>query len=110
MNNNLIYKIGKKELYRRYYNTACLQVTEGNDFKKVYNELIIFAEKTILEKGCIEFFVAPSSIENKEFMLWEVWEDPSFLNKHMQAKHTKEVLSKNLITLLWSNSANMKEI
>lgn len=108
MKNNLIYRIGKEELKKKYYNTACLRVNDGNDFIKTYDELLAFSEKTIEEEGCIEFFVAPSSIENKEFMLWEVWENSSFLDDHMQAEHTQSILSKNLITLLWSNSADMK--
>lgn len=110
MNNNLISIIGRENLTKKYYNTACLRVNEGNDFLSVYNELIEFAKQTNTEEGCIEFFVAPSSIENKEVMLWEVWEDAKYFDLHMNAKHTQDILSKNLISLKWSNSADMKSL
>lgn len=110
MNNNLINSIGSNNLNKKYYNTACLRVTDGNEFTSVYKELIGFVKATITEEGCIEFFVAPSSIENKEFMLWEIWEDSKYLDSHMQASHTQTILSKNLVSLLWSHSADMKSL
>lgn len=104
MNDKLINRIEKKGQKKLYYNTACLIVTQGNEFNKVYGELLDFVKCTIKEEGCIEFFAAPSSIDKKEIMLWEVWENEEYLQIHMNAEHTKNILGKNLVQLKWSES------
>lgn len=109
MPSKLINIVGKNNLKNVYYNTACLKITKGHSFDKVHDKLIDFAEKTNLEKGCIEFFVAPGNIDTGEFMLWEIWDNENSLKKNMQAQHTKAILSEQLVELLWSRSANMKK-
>lgn len=107
MNDKLINRIENNNQKGLFYNTACLKVTAGNDFNAVYAELLQFVKQTTKENGCIEFFAAPSNLEEGEIMLWEVWEKEANMQNHMNEEHTKNILAKNLIELKWSNSANM---
>lgn len=107
MNNKLIDRIESNNQKGLFYNTACLKVTAGNDFYAVYNEMLAFVKQTIKEKGCIEFFAAPSNLETGEIMLWEVWESEANMQNHMNEDHTKNILSKNLVEFQWGNSADM---
>lgn len=66
---NLINRIGEKELKELFYCTACIKVTEGNDYSFVYEEILKFVQQTILEEGCVEFFVVPGNSEAGEFIL-----------------------------------------
>ena len=102
MSNTLVERIEATHQTDLFYNTACLKVTSGNDFVSVYNELLAFAKETIKEKGCIEFFAAPSNIEEKEIMLWEVWENEENMQNHMSEPHPQKILAKNLVELKWS--------
>lgn len=109
MSNKLVERIGATNQTGLFYNTACLKVTSGNDFDLVYGELLAFVKETIKEKGCIEFFAAPSNIEEKEIMLWEVWENEENMQSHMSEPHTQKILAKNLVELKWSQSADLSK-
>lgn len=104
MKNNLIDKIVTNNLKNLYYNTACLKVTDGNNYIEVYNEVLEFVKQTVKESGCIEFFAVPGNLELKEILLWEIWKNEEALQDHMNEKYTKELLSKNLIELKWNTS------
>ncbi|MEG2254257.1 MAG: antibiotic biosynthesis monooxygenase [Vagococcus sp.] len=99
---NHIKNLDNKELV---YNTACLHVTEGNQFEAVYKEMMAFVERTTIENGCIEFFIVPGDIEQKEIFLWEVWENKSAFDNHMTEEHTATFLGKGLIELQWHKLA-----
>lgn len=101
-NGKLINRIDRNKVDSLVYNTACLKVTDGNDFNTVYQQLLDFVSETVKEKDCIEFFVSPSNVEKNEFMLWEVWGNTEAFNSHMEQEHTKALLSKNIIELKWN--------
>lgn len=102
MNQQLINRVKDSKEKKLVYNTACLKMTEGNDYNTVYQELLLFVSKTVKESDCIEFFVTPSNLEKKEFMLWEVWGTSEAFGKHMEMTYTKEILAKNIIELKWN--------
>ena len=102
MNQQLINRVKNKKENKLVYNTACLKMTEGNDYNSVYQQLLLFVEKTVSESDCIEFFVTPSNLDKKEFMLWEVWGTPEAFRKHMEMTYTKEILAENVIELKWN--------
>lgn len=104
---NLINTIGEGELKNLYYCTACIKVTEENDYEFVYKEFLKFVEQTILEEGCIEFFIVPGNREAGEFILWEIWKDESAFHFHHNARHTKEYFSRELTEIKWIERAIM---
>lgn len=102
MSQPLINRIDAATRKSLVYNTACLKMTEGNDYEAVYQELLDFVSKTVKEEGCIEFFAVPSSVEKKEFMLWEVWQTKEAFHAHMEEDYTKAILAKKRIELKWN--------
>ncbi len=102
---NLINNINEKDLKNLYYCTACIKVTEGNDYNFVYDEIIKLVKQTILEEGCVEFLVVPGNREAGEFILWEIWQDEEAFHFHHNAQHTKDYFSKELTEIKWLEKA-----
>lgn len=103
MNQQLIKRVNKNKDTKLVYNTACLKVTNENEYSTVYQQLLDFVAKTVEEIDCIEFFVVPSNVNKKEFMLWEVLGTREAFNKHVEEVHTKEILAKHIIELKWND-------
>ncbi|MGL4254183.1 MAG: putative quinol monooxygenase [Fusobacteriaceae bacterium] len=63
-------------------------VKEGmkEEFLKIAQPLI---EASREEKGCIEYFLLDSGVENKLFFV-ELWETEADLKNHSQAPHSKK--------------------
>lgn len=102
MKQHLISRIEHDKEKKLVYNTACLKVTDGNNYSDVYQQLLMFVSETVEESDCIEFFVVPSNVDKKEFMLWEVWGTSKAFNNHMSMPYTKKILAKNIIELKWN--------
>lgn len=104
---NLINNIKEEEIKNLYYCTACIKVTEGNEYDFVYDEFIKFVKQTILEEGCVEFFIVPGDREAGEFILWEIWKDEDAFHFHHNAQHTKDYFSKELTEIKWLKKATL---
>lgn len=105
--NNLINNINETDIKGLYYCTACIKVTEGNDYDFVYEEFTKLVKQTILEEGCVEFFIVPGNREAGEFILWEIWKDESAFHFHHNAQHTKDYFSKELTEIKWIEKATL---
>lgn len=104
---NLINNLNGENIKGLYYCTACIKVTEGNDYDLVYEEFIKFVKQTILEDGCVEFFIVPGNREAGEFILWEIWKDEAAFHFHHNAQHTKDYFSKKLTKIKWLEKATL---
>ncbi len=106
----LINNIDEKDLKSLYYCTACIKVTEGNDYNYVYDEFIKFVRQTISEEeGCVEFFIVPGNREAGEFILWEIWKDEDAFHFHHNAQHTKEYFGKELTEIKWLEKTTLSQ-
>lgn len=101
----LINRINENDLRNLYYCTACIKVTAGNDYDMVYDAFVEFVRQTVLEDGCVEFFIVPGNREAGEFILWEIWKDEAAFHYHHNALHTKEYFSKKLTEIKWLEKA-----
>lgn len=100
-------KMKKKSSY--LYCTAIIRAAEGTDYNFLKSELDKLEEKTILEDGCIQFFISPLNKNDKKFSLWEIWEDDEAFYEHHKKDYTQEYFSKKLADLILFESSRKVE-
>jgi quinol monooxygenase YgiN len=101
-------KIEKNAAY--LYCTAILRATEGTDYEVLKRELFKLEKKTVLEEGCIIFFVSPLDEKEKQFSLWEIWRDDEAFYSHHKNIHTQEYFSKKLSEVILFESSRKVEL
>ena len=101
-------KTEKKPEY--LYCTAIVKAVEGTDYEILKHELEKLEEKTILEEGCITFFISPLPKEEMKFSLWEIWKDDNAFYEHHKKPYTLEYFSKNLTNIILFESSRKVEL
>lgn len=101
-------KIQKNPAY--LYCTAIIQAKEETDYEVLKSELDKLEEKTILEDGCILFFISPLNKDNKKFSLWEIWENDAAFYEHHKKSYTQEYFSKKLSDIILFESSRKVEL
>lgn len=91
------------------YCTAIIKATEGTEYEILKKELLELEGKTVLEEGCINFFVSPLNKNEKKFSLWEIWKDEESFYNHHKMEYTQKYFQKKLSEIvLFESSRKVK--
>lgn len=101
-------KFEKKSGY--LYCTAIIKATEGTNYEILKHELEKLEEKTILEEGCINFFISPLDKDEKRFSLWEIWQDDNAFYEHHKKSYVLEYFSKKLSEIVLFESSRKVDL
>lgn len=76
--------------------TVFIQSKQGksDELKKAIADLIT---ETVKEPGCLIFKVFQNKVNPEEFILWEIFNNQSSMDAHMEKDYTKAYFSLNLV-------------
>ena len=87
----------KKE---KFYSTGILKVIEKQNIDKAKEALIELQKHTKNEIGNLTFEIQQSIENEKEFVIWECFENETEFKKHLASEHLKDFLKLNLIKFI----------
>ncbi|MBD5200330.1 MAG: antibiotic biosynthesis monooxygenase [Bacteroidales bacterium] len=68
-------------------------IVEKDENRKALTEAVIeLLELTMHEKGCIDYDLYGSLINNDRMLIYETWQDKASLKAHMESEHFKRLV------------------
>ncbi len=68
-------------------------IVKEESIETVKSELLNLIEPTRLEEGCIEYRLHQDNDNPKVFIFFEIWENLTCLERHMESLHFKNYIS-----------------
>lgn len=68
-------------------------IVKEESIETVKTELLKLVEPTRLEEGCIEYRLHQDNDDSKVFIFFEIWENLTCLERHMESPHFKNYIA-----------------